>query len=164
MSAYGAIHRPTNGAELLPTLWRGKIEEASAAAQRYLTIHHLTIETVRKHGGLLEHLHAVFAKEVDDGMTYPQEGEMDFEMFKNYFFAADVLMAIVGESDSAFNSTRDSAEIEVTVEEARNGRSWDDCVAGFYYVSRTDVLIVMRIAPTTYPGQTQLSWTIIPCE
>lgn len=68
-------------------------------------------------------------------MTYPQEilqGETyTLEMFENYFFAADVIVGIIGEGEAP---GVDGASTPVGIEEARNGRKWEDCVAGVYYV------------------------------
>jgi hypothetical protein len=73
----------------------------------------------------------VFAEEVESGLTYPQEGEMDQPSFENYFFAADVFVGIIGES---LRADRAEAEIELDIDTARAGRRWHECVAGFYYV------------------------------
>ena len=82
------------------------------------------------------------------GLTYPQEDMRDTDAFRAYFFAADVVIAIVEEGASGSASgdlerrqlERDAAsalvprEVEVDLERARAGRSWDACVVGFYYV------------------------------
>lgn len=72
-------------------------------------------------------------------MTYPQEilqGETYTQtMFEDYFFAGDVLIAILGgEEDEYSEKKRDGSEIEIGVDDARDGRPWEECVAGLYYV------------------------------
>ncbi|KAI0343712.1 hypothetical protein BDW22DRAFT_1328265 [Trametopsis cervina] len=136
MSAYGAIsvsNRPT--AALASTLWYCKTQ--AAAASKYVTMHHLTLETTSTLPGLVSFLHKVFADELERGMTYPQEilqGETYTQtMFEAYFFAADVLVGIVGSGDVAEGQI-DGSVIEFGLEEASSGRAWDDCVAGVYYV------------------------------
>jgi hypothetical protein len=96
-----------------------------------LLTHHLTRSDARRLIGLLEHLTAVFALEVERGLTYPQEGEIDQPDFESYFFAADVFVGIVGYHP---RGDRGEAEIELDIDAARAGRPWDECVAGFYYV------------------------------
>ena len=131
MSAYGSIKRP----ELLDTLpcksWR-LTSTPDSQPGCYVTTHHLTHSSAHRLTGLLEHLTMVFAEEVDRGLTYPQEGEMDQSTFENYFFAADVFVGIVGASSSRTDGTE--AEIALDIDTARAGRSWDECIAGFYYV------------------------------
>ncbi|KAK7045539.1 hypothetical protein VNI00_007371 [Paramarasmius palmivorus] len=123
MSAYGAIER--NNATILPsTAWRDK-------NQTLVTIHHLSLSTAKLLPGLIDYLGEVFAKEVEDGRTYPQEGPIDLDSFQKYFFAADVLVAIKGTHSDGFE---DAAEVQIGIEEARNGRTWQECVSGYYYV------------------------------
>ena len=93
-------------------------------------IYHLTLETARTLPGLLDYLCATFAKEIIDGTTYPQE-DMDRTAFENYFFVADVFLGI---TSSATNSLNQGYEIQ-EVEAERGERTWEDCIAGFYYVS-----------------------------
>ncbi|KAG7091092.1 hypothetical protein E1B28_010147 [Marasmius oreades] len=129
MSAYGAIKRSGSQHDVLPsTIWsdKNRIE---------VTIHHLTLATVRLLPGLIEYLGAVFAKEVEDGRTYPQEGPVDLESFQTYFFAADVLLAIKQDHERSIEMPySDGAEIAIGIEQARQQRRWDECVAGFYYI------------------------------
>lgn len=76
---------------------------------------------------LLTHLHAEFSDELERGDTYPQEGPMDLDAFKAYFFAKDVFVAI---------RSRGTVGDGVTVEEVKGAeRTWKDVVCGFYYVS-----------------------------
>ncbi|KAH7883210.1 hypothetical protein F5I97DRAFT_1939055 [Phlebopus sp. FC_14] len=124
MSAYGAISRSARISYLPSTAWH------SAQATSVTTIHHIDQSAIKQHTGLFEYLHAVFADEVDKGFTYPQENIRDPSAFEAYFFAADVLIAI---ADSGAQ-TEDGREVEVDLEQARRARSWEECVAGFYYV------------------------------
>lgn len=148
MSAYGSIstsNRPV--APLHSTLWiYGKRKDNNSSGSRepvenipYLTLHHLTLETSHTLPGLVAYLHESFANELERGLTYPQEilqGEIYTQpMFEAYFFAADVLVAIIGRRDTFAEGKVDGSEIQLNVEEARGGRSWEECIAGFYYVS-----------------------------
>jgi hypothetical protein len=137
MSAYGSIRGPELPNALPCKLWR---LTATASDSGYVTTHHLTLSSANQLGGLLEHLSAAFAEEVKSGLTYPQEGEMDQHSFENYFFAADVFVAIIGARTSADGL---EPEIELDIDTARAGRRWDKCVAGFYYVG----VAIQRIAP-----------------
>ena len=142
MSAYGAISTRDRPLAPLPsTLWhlQNRISSSSSPdTPRYLTIHHLTLEAASSLPGLVSYLHAVFADELERGMTYPQEilqGEVYTQaMFEGYFFAADVLVAIICE-EGLPKGVEDGSVVELTVEEAGRGRSCEDCVAGVYYVS-----------------------------
>ena len=134
MSAYGTIQSPFSNAPALPsTIW--PIRPTPSNPHPYLTIHHLTLRTARLLQGLVEYMRAVFEKEVEDGMTYPQEGEMGQETFERYFFAGDVFVGIVGgQAWTGSDIEPDGREVGLGIEEAREGREWE-CVAGYYYVS-----------------------------
>ncbi len=71
-------------------------------------------------------------------MTYPQEilqGETYTQsMFEGYFFGADVLLGVVGEGNLP-DGKNDGSVVELSLDVARNGRSWEESVAGVYYVS-----------------------------
>ena len=143
MSAYGAIKvagRPTE--PLASTIWHlltRKNDPQATTGKGYVTIHHLTLQTALTHPGLIPYLHVSFADELDRGMTYPQEilqGESYTQTaFEGYFFAADVLVAVIGQDRAFAEGKGDGSEVRTTLDEARNGRSWKDSIAGFYYVS-----------------------------
>jgi hypothetical protein len=103
-------------------------------------MHHLTITTALLLPGLTDYLHSVFTTVLEEGRTYPMEiadaSSYTRESFEGYFFSADVLIAI----KSAFEAKIDGTEVFVSVDEARAGRSWAECIAGFYYVRDHDVL------------------------
>ncbi|KAJ7686479.1 hypothetical protein B0H17DRAFT_1071701 [Mycena rosella] len=132
MSAYGAIVRSAAAsasdasANPLPaTFW--DIPRSSGA---HVTVHHLTVSTVKSLSGLIEYLGAVMAKEIEDGMTYPQE-TMTPDAFEAYFFSGDVFLAII--HPGAIGGSEGS-ETDLTIENARQERAWEECIAGFYYV------------------------------
>lgn len=157
MSAYGAIKRPDS---------EGRIPLASrlwpTPGGQYLTTHHLTLSAARHFPGLIEHLNAIFSKEVDDGFTYPQEGAMERDTFEDYFFAADVFVGFIG---GAARAEKSETDLELSIEDAKSGRAWDDCVAGFYYVGYSSSFrCKYRWLKLCTLGQTQLSWTFISCE
>lgn len=144
MSAYGAIrtsNRPTE--PLATTIWYRPARKADLAQPspsiNYVTIHHLTLKAALEYSDLVPYLHASFAEELERGMTYPQEilqGETYTQLaFEGYFFAADVLVAIIGHDNAFAEGKQDGNEVRTTLDEARNGRSWEECIAGFYYVS-----------------------------
>lgn len=95
-----------------------------------MTTHHINLARAWALPGLLEYLHPTFAQEVEDGRTYPQEGAVDQDAFEKYFFAADVILGIVGSG----NEIQEGEEVG-SLEESRQGRSWEECVGGFYYVN-----------------------------
>ncbi|KAK0212536.1 hypothetical protein DFS33DRAFT_37136 [Desarmillaria ectypa] len=127
MSAYGAIQKAYTGDGLPSTVWY------SSSKIKCATIHHLTRQTAKPLSGLIEYLHQIFAKETDDGRTYPQEGPIDLTAFESYFFTADVFVAILGapELPDGFDEPKESS---LGVAETKTGRSWEDCVIGYYYV------------------------------
>jgi hypothetical protein len=142
MSAYGAIVRsaPDSSGPLSATCW-----ETRGA---HVTVHHLTVETARSLPGLVEYLGAVMAKEIQDGMTYPQE-TMALDAFESYFFSGDVFLAI---SHSDRSGTPEGSETQLTIGEARYERTWEECVAGYYYVK------------PNYPGRSShVSDSDLPC-
>lgn len=101
---------------------------------------------------------AVMATEVEGGMTYPQES-MPADAFESYFFSGDVFLAI---SHSGNTGGSEGTETPLTIEEARQGRAWQESVAGYYYVQ----IVCFSVPRTKFkarPGQTQLSRTIVAC-
>jgi len=132
MSAYGSISNPNKTRLPLPsTAWPVRTMNQ---ANPYITIHHLTLSTALALPGLVEYLHAEFASDVEAGMTYPQEGAMGKDDFEAYFFAADVLVGILGHKASPEFADGMMHEVDLGVDETKNGRTWEDCVIGFYYV------------------------------
>ncbi|GLB37740.1 putative acetyltransferase (GNAT) family protein [Lyophyllum shimeji] len=129
MSAYGSIKRSTQDSAPLPaSIWP---VQAASDHGAYVSVHHLTLSTAQHLEGLLDYLNAVFAQEVEDGLTYPQEGEMGRSTFEAYFFSADVFVGMVGSPGQMNNR---EGEVDLDIEVARGGRPWDQCVAGFYYI------------------------------
>lgn len=128
MSAYGDIKRTNSPVRLPPTIWNPQSSRVSDG----ISVHHLTLTSARALPGILEYLGAIFSKEIADGMTYPQEGDMRQETFEAYFFSADVFVGILGSISKAAVSGSERPNLEI--EEERADRTWDDCIAGYYYV------------------------------
>ncbi|KAJ6589822.1 hypothetical protein DFH09DRAFT_1140199 [Mycena vulgaris] len=128
MSAYGAIVRSASHVSVgpLPTTFWGIPKKSDA----YVTVHHLTVSTAKSLPGLIDYLGAVMAKEIEDGMTYPQE-TMALDTFETYFFSGDVFLAIF---HAGAIGGPEASETNLTVENAREERAWEDCIAGYYYV------------------------------
>jgi len=144
MSAYGDIKHTHTAAPLSSTAWVLPRRDADSESDtRYITIHHLTLAIARGLPGLLEYLGGVFAKEIEDGLTYPQEGEMFQGIFESYFFAADVFVAVAGGGSLRTSATEDAQELlNVSVETERGGRTWEDCIVGYYYVRTTSGSVI----------------------
>ena len=130
MSAYGAIVRSNAPRTLTSTLWDCKSKSKDVTLKQ-LVIHHLTLDTACNLPGLVDHLRAVFTLDIEAGRTYPQETIDGVGVFETYFFAADVLVAILRDDDVAPVS---EGEMNIGIDQSRKGRSWEDCVVGFYYV------------------------------
>jgi len=133
MSAYGGISKPgTISTSLLPcTTWHVKHLNQS------LTMHHLTLATASALPQLIKYLHEVFTDVLVEGRTYPQEiadeSSYTLESFETYFFSGDVFVAIktTGRRDQG---SEDGSESSLIIDDARAERSWEDCIAGFYYI------------------------------
>ena len=73
--------------------------------------------------------------ELARGATYPQEllpGEVyTREAYEAYYWAADVLVGIVGQDGA---EGEEGQVVGEDVERARGARAWAACVAGCYYV------------------------------
>ncbi|KAJ7072650.1 hypothetical protein C8F01DRAFT_1104797 [Mycena amicta] len=127
MSAYGSIAKSTTLSGPLPsTIWRMR-----AGAEPYVSVHHLTLATAKSFPGLVEYLGTVMALVVEEGQTYPQE-TLVLDAFEAYFFAGDVFIAMIPESGAT--AADEGTEVSETIGEARQGRSWEACVAGYYYI------------------------------
>ncbi|KAJ9093562.1 hypothetical protein QFC19_008289 [Naganishia cerealis] len=84
---------------------------------------------------LCKFLCGVFNEELQMGRTYPQRGPVDLDGFTSYFFAATTIIGIV--SAGAEAAVADGTPVDgVSLEEARAGREWKDCLGGTYYVSK----------------------------
>jgi hypothetical protein len=141
MSAYGAITGLSSRPALASTIWPIKPSKTSTSRPSYLTLHHLNLSRASELPGLIDRLHSAFAHILEDGMTYPQEvleGEpYTRAAFDAYFFAGDVIVAIAGQGDWNGELSRIGhiQPVDIDVKQAANGRSWEECVVGFYYVS-----------------------------
>ena len=151
MSAYGTISKAYKRESLLPTT-RWTTQDKVTGSPIPIDLYHLTLEAALKSPGLVEYLHSVFARVVEDGRTYPMEvaeGEAyPRRAFESYFFAADVVVGVlVGERNSNRSSLdhQDGVEIAPGVDNpfgpsgSWNGGQppvWEDAIAGFYYVGR----------------------------
>jgi len=54
--------------------------------------------------------------------------------FEAYFFAADVFVGIFDGLSKECMVEGDNAEVDI--DDARATRSWEECVAGYYYVGQ----------------------------
>jgi hypothetical protein len=116
MSPYGAAPaRPPRTEAIAPTIYDGRI-----------SVYHVTKESCPAE--LINVLCEEFEKELGVGRTYPQEGPIGAESFKDYFFHGDVFVGII------IPECEDASMLHADVEAARAGREWNDCVAGSYYV------------------------------
>jgi hypothetical protein len=131
MSAYGAIAKPNSSlsSPLPSTIWRTK------QPNEVLTIHHLTLTTAQLVHGLIDYMYTVFTSVLHEGRTYPMEiadlTSYTKEAFESYFLSGDVLVAIKGPIQEEM--AEDGKSVVIGIDEAGNGRKWEDCVAGFYY-------------------------------
>jgi len=150
MSAYGAIGSKGHRSELpLPTT-RWTTRDKATGSPISIDLYHLTLETASKNPGLVEYLHSVFARVVEDGRTYPMEvaeGEAyPRQAFESYFFAADVIVGVLADEESGDGLSVDSQDGVKIVSgtDSRFGPSgpskdgqppvWEDIIVGFYYV------------------------------
>jgi len=132
MSAYGDIKRTSSSIPLPPTTWNSQPSRVSDGHSGYISVYHLTLTTARALPGFLEYLGTIFVKEIEDGMTYPQEKDMGQDNFEAYFFSADVFVGIIGTLPRIDSEQSNNLEIE----EEKAGRTWNDCIAGYYYVGQ----------------------------
>jgi hypothetical protein len=181
MSAYGALPINTLSRTPLPsTIWpvrkRDGPGSSDSTTTSYLSLHHLTLSRAAALPGLLAHLHSVFARYIDEGLTYPQEvlpnEAYSRDAFEAYFFAGDVVLGIVENQTENLDAIDvlkgaevrkgEAREIGLDVDFARAGRSWEECVAGFYYVGFHKLRSWLLKRVKYMPGQTQLSRTLVP--
>lgn len=150
MSAYGAISKAYRRESLLPTT-RWTARDKVTGSPILIDLYHLTLETALKSPGLVEYLHSIFARIVEDGRTYPMEvaeGEKySRQAFESYFFAADVVVGVLAEKrngDGLSVDRQDGVEIAPGMDSPFNlsgspkdGKPsvWEDIIVGFYYVS-----------------------------
>ena len=139
MSAYGTFSSVRQHVSLQSTIWSVQPRPSTVKPDpTHVTIHHLTLLTATPLQDLVAVLHEWFAGVVEEGTTYPQEAELGRDAFEAYFFSADVLVAVLGcdEDELLSEGSGDGQSVDIGIEQARYGRSWKECVAGFYYVRR----------------------------
>ena len=130
---------------LLPTT-RWTTQDKVTGSPTPIDLYHLTLETALKSPGLVEYLHSVFARVVEDGRTYPMEvaegEEYTRQAFESYFFAADVVAGVLA-GDGLSESCQDGDEIVPGTGytfgpscSSKDGHPpvWEDVIVGFYYV------------------------------
>lgn len=149
MSAYGAISRPRTGnipATHPPTIWTSKTKSGSLVD---VAVYHLRLESARQLTGLTEYMYSVFSKVVEEGQTYPQEGYLDQNAFESYFFAEDVFVGVALTQKALGNefTTRDTS---VEISDATGSRTWEEAVAGFYYVRRRSSMAHVGVSLTSF--------------
>ena len=149
MSAYGAIPRVNKSGSPLPTT-RWTAQDKATGSPISIDLYHITLETASKSPGLVEYLHSVFARIVEEGRTYPMEvaeGEAySRQAFESYFFAADVIVGVLtgeGSGDGFSVNYQDGVDIISGADSpfgssglSKDGQPpvWEDIIAGFYYV------------------------------
>jgi hypothetical protein len=113
--------------------WSCSFDRELGFAKSFVTIRHIDRFMEHAQTDLFNFLHSIFANEVDKGLTYPQEDIRDPEAFRAHFFGGDVLVGIAGSGDlpAIKNEHRGVREIELGLDTARNGRTWEARVAGF---------------------------------
>lgn len=138
-SAYGPA-RPRLVRPTLPsTVWKCSTD----SEKNHISVHHLTIDTARTLPGLIPFLADAFALEINTGRTYPQEEDIFIgtgsgtstevvPAFEAYFFAGDVF---IGVFDKVPASTVEGDMIAGGLNELCPDHNWEDCIAGFFYVS-----------------------------
>ena len=159
MSAYGAaLHVNKSGPPLPTTRWiaQDKVNRSPIS----INLYHLTLDMASKSPGLVDYLHSVFARIVEEGKTYPMEvaeGEKySKQAFENYFFAADVIVGVLADEGSEDGVNVDRRD-GVSIVSGTNGPFdpsvlstdgqppvWKDRIAGFYYVGFPFLLSYVR--------------------
>ncbi|THH12727.1 hypothetical protein EW146_g7423 [Bondarzewia mesenterica] len=139
MAAYGYIALPSRSSSFLSSTSWNLVSAPHKPKSPFasITIHHLTLASAADIPGLLQFTHRIFSGEVASGTSYPQEasiGEYTREVFEAYFWAADVFIAIGRTGDVGENTDDGPTAVEGGILQSQNGRSWDECLVGFYYV------------------------------
>jgi hypothetical protein len=87
----------------------------------------ITLETALKSPGLVEYLHSVFARIVEEGRTYPMEvaeGEAySRQAFESYFFAADVIVGVLAGEGSGDGFSVETVRMGSILSRGRIARS-----------------------------------------
>ncbi|GJJ08460.1 hypothetical protein Clacol_002678 [Clathrus columnatus] len=138
MSAYGPPpSRPTD-LPILPTqilelkakdarasMTSGVVENETqeGSEKGYLAVYHLAEHNMPSE--LATYLYETFQAELEKGMTYPQEYPMTSSGFDVYFLGNDVFVGVL---------VKNTITVISNIEQARDGREWNACVGGTYYV------------------------------
>ncbi|KAL1411433.1 hypothetical protein Q8F55_002389 [Vanrija albida] len=119
MSAYGAIKAPAGSTGPLPVL------SYTLPGDLVLTTH--AVQGADADPELIDYLFGIFNKEIEEGKSYPQEDQMTRDQFVAYFFNSTTIVAIVSPASVDVGSLK-------MLEDARAGRSWEECTGGVYYI------------------------------
>jgi len=140
MSAYGAMGSRGHKSESpLPTT-RWTTRDKATRLPISIHMHHFTLETASKSPGLVEYLHSVFARVVEDGRTYPMEvaeGETySRQAFESYFFAASGDGPSVDSQNGVEVVSGTDSRLGPQPGPSKHGQPpvWEDIIVGFYYV------------------------------
>lgn len=164
---------------LLPTtIWPCK----PTSSFKRLTVHHLTLSTATallsspsstdsKGDTLFSYTHRIFTHILEDGRTHSQElapGETwenyTHETFEAYLWAADVFIAIGsdgGDEEMNEGGVEEGMEVELDVEKARKGRTWEDCLAGWYNIKPYHIGRASHVGPTSHFHPTHLHYIFL---
>jgi len=161
MSAYGAITVTNKPIDLLPsTTWDlpQPVHGKPATPFRRLVLHHLRLDSARalpSGPSLLDYTYRIFAAEIEEGRTYPQEADALADdsvalgsaslsgsaytytraAFETYFWAADVIVAIGQKEDETGLVGSDGGRVGSGCgEDLIVDLGLEDALVGFYYV------------------------------
>ena len=137
MSAYGVLKEVRSTEPQAATIWISSWSTKSKGLG-FCSIYHLTLQSARALPGLLEYLCTTFAKEAENGTTYPQEGEISQVAFEGYFCSGDVFIGVMPNPNSRVEeeiAVEDQEQQVHSIEAEKGERDWEGCIGGFYYVS-----------------------------
>ncbi|KAF5317201.1 hypothetical protein D9611_004013 [Ephemerocybe angulata] len=134
MSAYGTMKRSRSDATqtLASTVWMAQASKTGDLEDVF--VYHLKIDSARALDGLLEYLYSTFSQVMEEGRTYPQEGDMDQVTFESYFFAEDVFVGIKSVGRKEGDDIMEGRESPIGILDAKGTRTWEESIAGFYYI------------------------------
>ncbi|WWC70091.1 uncharacterized protein I206_104038 [Kwoniella pini CBS 10737] len=117
MSAYGTIAAPESKANLEIRSYPLPIDD--------LVLITYPITGSNAPLNVIKYLEKVFAKELEGGKSYPQEGPLTYEEFVSYFFGSTTIIGIV---------QHNSEEIKKTLKDALINKNLENSLGGCYYI------------------------------
>jgi hypothetical protein len=126
MSAYGSIAAPASGKQLSSRTY-------ALPSGKAVTVFHVRRDSDSLSPALFAHLHGLFNSVLAEGRTYPQQGPLDAQAFRDYYLAADLFLGLLDDDADAAGVNQGGVDAkDKTIEGVIGSREIANVVLGMY--------------------------------